>query len=235
MKRKRASGGSAPQKKAATAPAVARAQAANYQVSRQYPRQPKAELKAFDLAETTSSLAVAGAFVTLNAMPQGPDFFQRIGRKTYMKSLHIKGVVYNVATSVTDYGRMIVVYDSQPNAALPNLATVLQDANAAAASSAFSEINLNERERFRFLRDKRFYLPSCTNAANVLTNNAQQDQIVQSLNINEFIDLKGMETVYNAVNGGTIADITSGSLFVLWVSNLAGYDSIFTTRLRFYD
>lgn len=208
----------------------------NYQLGRTHPTQPKAELKCFDLASTSQALSAAGVFVTLNAIPQGADFFQRIGRKVYNKSIRVTGFINNTATSATqEYGRVIIYYDSQPNAAIPALADLLQNANAAAATNNFSEININNRERFQILRDRRFILPPLTNTAGQLTNFQVIDQLQQSFNIDEFIKLRGLEAVYNATNGGTIADITSGSIGMLTLGSTGNWEFTFSTRLRYYD
>jgi len=173
-------------------------------------------------------------------MDKGGELYQRVGRKIYMKSIHIRGFVNNVATSAQDIGRILVVYDSQPNAALPLIGALLQDSNAAGVVNALSGINLTNRQRFKILRDHQVLLPSVTNAGGggVLTNGpVLMDPISKSMNIDMFIDLKGLETVFNGVNGGTIADITSGSIFITLVSlgQSNAYQLSFNTRLRYYD
>jgi len=210
----------------------------DYQAGRLHPQQPKAELKAYDVVQTTSNFGVAdaGAFVaTLNAMTQGTEVYQRVGRKTYGKNLHFIGGLYpQAALASNSYCRVIIFYDSQPNAAYPvNFTTLLQDSNAAAGLTVLSRMNISERERFKILRDK-FMLMGGVTAAGVAN---YPDTCHQSVNLNEFIDLKGLETTYNATNGGTIADITSGSLVLALISDGANGDIQLTwsTRLRYYD
>ena len=67
---------------------------------------------------------------------------------------------------------MLVVYDKQPNGALPTYATVMQtrDNAGAASNTAFSDPNFDNKERFTILRDTTFVLPSVTNTVGVLTN-----------------------------------------------------------------
>ena len=208
----------------------------DYQKGRELARQPKSELKAFDLSNFASVFQPAGIFTLLNIPINGPEMYQRVGRKMYMKSLHVRGFCLNVATSLQDMGRIIIFYDSQPNAAVSNIAALLQDSNLAATTSVFSEINLNNRERFKIIRDHQIMLPAVTNTAGVLTNGPLTlDPIKSTMNIDMFIKLKGLETIFNGVNGGTIADITSGSLYMLTVSNATGWEFSGTTRLRYYD
>lgn len=235
MKRKKA-GSSGPKKKK-----VSKAKTSDYQSGRELARPSMREKKAFDLATTMLTINTIGGgppvFVTLNACVNGAELYQRVGRKIYMKSLHIRGFVNNTSTSVNDFARIIIFYDAQPNAAAPTIQTLLQDSNAAAATTAYSEINLINRARFKILRDYQIILPSLTNTAGVITNFALQDNLLNPLNINFFIKLKGLEAEYNGVNGGTIADISSGAIFITAVSSISNdnYDFIFTSRLRYYD
>lgn len=209
----------------------------DYQLGREMPRQPRAELKAFDLAQTTSTFTNAAITLNLlNIVAVGTEFYNRIGRKMYMKSVHIRGFVKNTATAVQDVGRIIVFYDSNPNGAAPVLADILQDANGAAASTATSEINLNNRARFKIIRDHQIIFPSVTFNAGVLTNQAFQETDNQ-MNIDMFIKLKGLETMFNAGAAGTIADITTGALFVGFIANNNNglWSCTFGSRLRYYD
>lgn len=207
----------------------------NYQSGRELTRQPKTELKAFDVATVTTSFSTAGVFTLLNVPVNGAELYQRVGRKIYMKSLHIRGMVYPSATTTQDRGRMVVFYDSQPNAGVSTLATLFADSNAGHATSVDSEINLDNRARFKILADKQYLFPSVTDTTGVLTNLGPQDNILQTFNINIFIKLNGLETIYNATNGGTIADITSGSLYVVTFGGLGNYGAQWGSRLRYYD
>jgi len=187
------------------------------------------------VATVTTSFSTAGVFTLLNVPVNGAELYQRVGRKIYMKSIHIRGMVYAAATTTQDRGRMVVFYDSQPNAGVSTLATLFADSNAAHGTSVDSEINLDNRARFKILADKQFIFPSLTNTAGVLTNLGPQDNILQSFDINLFIKLKGLETVFNGTNGGTDADITSGSLYVVTFGGIGNYGAQWASRLRYYD
>jgi len=75
-------------KKAKTSQAVV-----SYNVGRTHPQQPRAELKAFDVVFAATVFANAATFIPLNTMVLGTEFFNRVGRKTYAKSLRIQGDV----------------------------------------------------------------------------------------------------------------------------------------------
>lgn len=211
----------------------------NYQSGRELAIKPKTELKCFDVPNTTQTFAAVAAVGLFNPVVNGAELYQRTGRKIYMKSLHLRGIIQPNASGASVPGgeaRMLIVYDSQPNAALPAIAALLQDSNAAAATSIQSEINLTNRARFQILRDKQFLLGATTAAAGQY--GIIPDPIKESYNINEFIKLHGLETVYNGVNGGTIADITSGSLLIFLFADgvITGHwDFVYGGRLRYYD
>lgn len=211
----------------------------DYQKGRELSRAPPTELKAFDTPLFASNFTAAGVFTCLNLPVNGPELYQRVGRKIYMKSIQIRGTVENILTTNVDIGRIIVFYDSQPNGAAPTLATLLQDSNAAAATSVLSEINLANRQRFKILRDYQLALPPCTNVAGAVTNQTIQDPINNSFNIEGkhwFVKLKGLETIYNATNGGTIADINSGAIWIVTFSTINNaYSLNCHARLRYYD
>lgn len=211
-----------------------------YQLGRSLSVQPKQELKAFDVATTTTNVDVVAAppiFSTnLNCPINGAELYQRVGRKIYMKSLHLKGWLQIAATALQDFVRIVVYYDSQPNASAPTFASLFQDSNVGAASSFLSEINLINRERFQILRNIEVLTPSSTYTAGVLTNTAYPETNGR-LRVNEFIPLKGLETVFNATNGGTVADISSGALGFVVFSAENSNSVVFqwNSRLRYYD
>ena len=209
-----------------------------YQAGRAMAAQPKQELKAFDTPVTAvTAQAIAGppTFQTLNLMVNGAELYQRVGRKCYMKSLHFRGIIQPVGAANETYLRLIIYYDSNPNGANNTIQDLLQDSNAAAATTFQSEINLFNRERFQILRDYPFIGGSSTNIAGA--TEIVPDPIKNSCNIDFFIPLKGLESVYNAVNGGTIADIQTGALKYVFFgdANAIGYELISHSRVRYYD
>jgi len=211
----------------------------DYQAGRELGKlTPKQELKAFDNALTTNTfntIANPPVFQVLNAQVNGAELYQRVGRKCYMKSLRIRGVIQPNGVSAEFAARMLIIYDSQPNAANPTIQALLQDSSAAGATTWASEINLINRQRFKVLRDKQFLLGNVANVGGA--TEIVPDPIKNSLNVDEFIDLNGLETIYNGTNGGTIADITSGALHIVTLgdANAGGYNLNYTTRLRYYD
>lgn len=213
-----------------------------YQVGRSlFRRTPQVELKAFDTPQFTNAFRTPSAATSLspviNVLINGPELYQRIGRKIYMKSLQIKGFILNAATSVQDTIRLMLVYDSQSNGAAPVIADILANMNGTPATTGMSMVNLNNRQRFQILRDQHWTVPAVTNTAGVLTNGPQFNDTMGRFEINWFVKLKGLETVYNNLNGGTIADLASGALYMAFVSNDvdATWNFRGVSRLRYYD
>jgi len=203
-----------------------------------------AEIKAIDIALAAYNLkqpSVASNIILLNGIQAGTGFFNRVGARTEMKNLHIRGIIQNQATSVQEsLARILIVYDRQPVGALPIIADILQSRSqvGTASTSGMSEINLDNRDRFVIIRDMEFFLPTCTNTAGVLTNGPAFPGDGTPFEINEFIKLRGLGTHYKSTsNPTTIADIATGSLYAAFVSE--GTDATWTAtvgfRLRYND
>lgn len=198
----------------------------------------KAELKCLDTTAFTTNFKSTPDFNLLNSLVVGTEIWHRIGRKIYMKSVHIRGFILNNATiAATCCGRLMLVYDSQPDGAAPTIANILFDqAPSGAASTVHSGINLAFRQRFTILKEKFITLPSVTNTAGQLTNLAYANTSHEDFNVNWFVKLKGLETIF-AGSAGNVADIQSGALWLLAVSDVADSKWQFTgnIRLRYFD
>lgn len=207
--------------------------------------QPKAELKAYDVAQSGNAFRTPAAATSLspvlNVPIPGNDLFNRIGRKIYMKSLQVTGYIASNG-NVTDYGdigRLFLIYDEQPNGAAPTVANIIQDATAGAATTGTSLTNLNNRQRFKIIRDRKVYLPPTNVVAGTPTmppSMARTDDH-NIFALDWFIKLNRLETVFNQNSNGNIGDIASGSLYLMFVSNAndAHYAMTYNARLRFYD
>lgn len=202
------------------------------------------EIKAIDIANASyafKAIATPPTMTLLNGVQVGAAFYQRIGSRIEMRNLHIRGNIVNLATAAANtYLRMIVYYDRQPNAGAVAITDLLQsrDQTGAAATTAVSEINLDQRDRFVIIRDKQWHGPSVTNTAGVQTNGPSFPGQDQEWDINEFIKLKDLTTHYkSSSNPTTIADINTGALFVTFVtdSNDSAWAAAVGFRLRFND
>lgn len=202
---------------------------------------PSPEKKFFDIAPATYQVNTTGSITLLCVPVPGTDYTNRIGRKIRIKSVYIRGIcglsaaLTTITTGVVAQGqllRLIIFQDLQPNGAAPALADLLNNATANA------QLNPNNRDRFRILKDKcwafgRFQWDTTATQAYAMTsgNSVAQVKCYKKLDL---------ETVFNAGTAGAIADINSGAIYMCWVGDqAAGTDTagaaIVSTRARFYD
>jgi len=182
---------------------------------------PKGEVKAVDLSVASypfsADLTNTNVFL-LNGVQEGTGFYNRIGRKIEMRSLHIRGsITVNALTSTTpDFLKWAIVYDRQPNGALPTYQQIFQlyDQQGNTHSDAYSEVNLDERDRFMIIRHKSYNAP--TQSVTYNTPAATIGIPVEDQQINEFIKLKRLTTHFNGTaNPLTITNIVTGSLYLV--------------------
>jgi len=209
------------------------------------------ELKALDVPAQAAGadwllrpLSTTMTIDMLNGIQEGSSFFNRIGRRIHMKSVHVTGHIVEsgqTPTNVGEYLRILLIYDRQPNGNFPNATDILQDTgnDGTNFNTSFSKMNLNNVERFAILRDKRIAVPQNslgTAASNTLmiAGGSTQNEI------NWFVPLKDLETHYkSSTNPAGIGDIATGALFLVCVGNIAAascaYMLQYNSRLRFTD
>lgn len=161
----------------------------------------------------TSGSSNAAIFL-LNGLKLGTAAFNRIGNKIAMKSLYWS-VAFGLSATDADPTvdltnlnvplRTMVVYDKQPNGATFVLGDLLSafsglDNADARAIDVNSPNNLNNRDRFIVLSDKRYILSSA-----VTTNRL----------IKKYKRLNTAVSYKSGATAGDITDITSGALFFL--------------------
>lgn len=216
---------------------------------------PIPEIKVVDYSNQYFPLqfdSVFGDIRLINAINNGTAFYERIGNRIAMKSLHLTGFiernVSNTMASNEDYLRVMIVYDRQPNGALPVITDILQDVDAVGNTYNFglSGINMDNRNRFKMIIDERIHVPPLgINGANPAYTGYSPD-INYSNNggfkINRFIKLNNLVTHYNPTFFGDEQDITTGTLMIIGMcyNNTLADDSVgwqftFTCRLKYSD
>lgn len=144
----------------------------------------------------------------LNGCVQGVGGNQRVGRRIMIKSHMMR---YAVSTVSGGSFRFLVIYDKQPNGTLPAITDVLSSTDFHAA------MNLANADRFVTIFDQHIN--------------------VQDFNLNTVYRKMNLETMFSGAFGN-IADIASGSVFIMTATNatVATPPSlVFTTRIRFTD
>lgn len=200
------------------------------------------EKKSVDTLRKALEFDTVGNFTLLNAIDSGSNEYQRVGRKISMRSVAIRGFVKFAQAGSTpsfDFLRLILFYDRQPNGAAPALADVLTSVDRAGTTESVSTsgLNINNADRFKVLRD--WYWPIIWPATGTTPQNAELAAVPETIAFKDFIKLGGMETHYNAGTAGTIADITTGSLYLLAVGLQSNanhqWNCTFDCRVRYLD
>jgi len=201
------------------------------------------ELKGIDtdlsaIGTVQSSTTGNDDIVVVNLVQQGTGSFNRVGRKIFPQSIRITAffrLIQATNTNTSTYLKWALVLDRQSSgAALPNydaiFASTAQDGTE--SSTLFSPLRFDNTDRFRVLKEGKYGLGQGA----AFTNGLGGDQVV----IDEYVQLKGLETVYNATASPmTIAEISSGALyFVARCTDTTNSTVVLvggSTRLRYYD
>lgn len=181
----------------------------------------KSEKKNIDVT-TTSQVVAAQAtaqVLLLNGCAQGTTALTRLGRRITMKSLYW---MWDGSMAATSAGasplRLLIVYDKQTNGAAPAATDIL------VADAIGYPNNLSNSRRFVTLFDE---LIECVGASGP---SAWFRKGYKKLNLN---------VEFNTGSAGTVADITSGSVYALIYQNgniiTANPSGQFYTRVRFTD
>lgn len=197
------------------------------------------EKKFFDIATTGYQVNTTGSFTLLFIPVVGADYNARVGRKCQVKSIFIRGRielenVQNLGLGTASYGqqhRCIIFIDAQPNGVAPAVTDLLNEALPS------SQLNANNRDRFIVLKDKNYYFDpflystTATQAIVMMGKTGFQLKYYKKTN---------SQVIFNSTNGGTIADITSGAIYMFWIgSAVAGANTdgtaVVSTRVRYDD
>jgi len=196
------------------------------------------ELKSVDLASTAYACSTTGSVTCINLIRTGSTFTNRIGRRIQLMSLYLNGYMAPEAGgSLTTYCRILIVYDRQSNGNTPVWADVVSAYDQATTQSGtvMDNMNLNNRDRFKIILDKRIVCPNFVAGV----NQGVYDNSASEMQIQEHRRLGGLETQYKADSSpAVIGDIATGSLVMLTFGNSAagsGHAFIGTVRLRFTD
>lgn len=211
---------------------------------------PGGEIKSIDVVNPTNgatpvafTINSTAQLTPLNIVTSGSSMFNRIGRKISMKSVHLQGYMVNTGNVQANgsFARIIIVYDKQPNGALPNYTDVFTDqinntGGDIKISNPSSGINLNNRDRFEIIVDRRFFLPGTT-ATGV---SAQVAATCDPMHFEIYSKLKNREVHFKADSSpGVIGDIATGSLVLITIGDKASgsdpWGMDLNIRLRYSD
>lgn len=152
--------------------------------------------RADTLTASVTTFTTPGAVFLLNGIVPGSGADQRIGRVVTGKSIYVRGVFSMGATSTSGSPlRILIVYDKQANATAFNTTDLLKQDDFRSGN------NLSNRDRFTVIAD--MITPYIGSGDKVQTN----FEIYKKLNL---------ETQFNAGTAGSIGDITSGSIYIMF-------------------
>lgn len=198
------------------------------------------------LSPIVSTTTTNGSIQVMNLVPPGSASYNRVGRKTYAKSLRLKGQIDAVITSVAASSdlecgivRMVVVWDKQPSGVLPAFSDIFGYTDQAGTELAtyLSPPRYDNMDRFKVLKDCTFeFKPKA------ISPNAG-DNYTDRIAFDEYVKLGERESLYSGQNATqTIADISTGALYVVWRANQnvagtfsAAVSSTSVARFRYTD
>ena len=186
------------------------------------------EAKVIDTVQTSTTFVAAGSIVTINGCATGTDFTSRIGRKIKMTSVQMRGVIS--PGTLDNICRIIIFYDCQPNGGgAPSVADVLLNHSGGGGSTATDFMNLNNRDRFKVLKDMTVPVARLSTTATQAVAGSPTQHVV---NIYQKLN---HEVIYNST-GATAAEIATGLMGVLFISTAAGSSGCtWSSRIRFID
>lgn len=191
-------------------------------------------------------------YAVLNNLREGTAMQQRQGNRVAMKSIELR--MSMVIEDVLGSGllRMVLVYDRQPNGAVPTWADIFSASSYNWSAPGFPAItgvwpvntgleppNINNKDRFLILLDEQFYFHG-TNAK--YFHNPGQLNTVQSgdptdltetdnpWNYHRYVKLSGLESVFkgNAAGYNDVSGIATGALYFIptpiTMTNDPGFD-----------
>lgn len=180
---------------------------------------------AIGVVQTTNTNA--DTFV-LNLIQPGNGSWNRVGRKVHLRSLRLRFIAnhkYSLdgTTTAANTLRMIVVWDKQPSgAAIPAFDTIFGVTSQLGTESTtfLNPTRYDNMDRFQILRDK------CWDSNPQFPATAVT-QGSTNICVDEFIKLGNREVVFSGQsNPMTIADISTGALYVIFRSERQSADGL---------
>jgi len=182
-------------------------------------RRAAGEKNYLDTALTQDINASTPLLQLLNAPVPGSGANQRIGRKICLKSIQLRlslrywvEVTGTAPDVVPGSGvRVLLVWDKQTNGTAVTTTTLF-----ASTDYSLALINMDNRDRFAILMDKVYGTP---NTASSLGFPSQTIGNIGGIFMLKKYKKLNHETVFNSGSAGTVSDITTGSLYLIIVTD----------------
>lgn len=181
---------------------------------------PASRLKAKTISVGAIDCDSTGFVLLLNGIATGFSIDQRLGREVLMEAVHVRVAASVTASTGTDQlQRWMIVYDKQSNGAALTVTDVLDSAHPS------SPLNLANIARFSIIADHEYTLNASAEPGS-----------------KKFFDVElplRRRSIFNAGTAGTVADISTGSLYLITVgTNPAGVTAgqlQLSTRVVFHN
>jgi len=197
------------------------------------------------VATISTNMANNDEVLPLNLIQAGTGSWNRVGRIVTMKSIRLRlKVSLDFVTSTSARARQLrylIVYDKQPNGTLPVKSDVIQfkSQNGTETGTWNGYLSYDNMERFVILKDHTITIdipPSrIVNSSGVPQGNTSVEKYEECyLRLNHVTNYKSESTPM------TIADISTGALYVMYLSDPADTDATLSiqtsyARLRYTD
>lgn len=182
--------------------------------------QAKMELKHVDTliaaVQMVSDPAVAQT-ILLNPLLQGLSDRTRLADDTWFTSIQVKLSISTVGTSIVgNTCRYIIFRDKQSNGAAPTFTQLLD--NSTITNLTQAPYNMDNKKRFKIIADRRFSMnPSLVTGFTPATGATTSTLSID--NVHTFRRKLSFSTNYGLSNAGTIADISTNSVYILLLSD----------------
>lgn len=183
------------------------------------------EIKAVDWNGITHNFDGTPDQTMLSRISTGTNFYNRIGNRVWLKSCELRWTIQLKAITAAGltpppsiWGRVLLVYDAQPNGDNPNWANIIENRNYLGATDQgpWAYPNVNYKERFKIFMDKQFLLhqtlADLTPGSKVVTRGVT-DYKQENNNGHIFVKID-RPTVYKA-NDNNVTAAATGSLVLL--------------------
>lgn len=199
------------------------------------------ELKVTETLSVTLPTSTLSTQISLmNGIAAGSDYSQRLGRKVTIKSIYLLLNVHYVDGAAQDAPqghtcRMWIVLDTQANGTTPTFNSMF----ASATSVSTTMNNLDQRMRFKILKDMRFTLPPYDGTG--ATAFAKTLGTFTGSKVFKIFKKVRIPVIYNAT-GGSIGSISTNAIHLVFASQANGNGNVLSNvawdlsyRLRFVD
>jgi len=197
------------------------------------------------LSPVINTTTTNASMFTLNLIQQGAGSWNRVGRKSHLTSLRLKGFLnwtqtptFATGAGTSSFIRWIVVWDKQPSgAAVPTFDAIFgitaQDGTESCPDIT-CPLKFDVMDRYRVIRDGCWYPRS--DSVPAFGTGPSMNHVTE---FDEYIKLPNLESLYSGQTAPmTIADISAGALYIYFRSCLAsttvqGVNGI--ARIRYTD